>query len=216
MTGYEFCKCLFMAGGLIAFGTLVGHTVTLEQELTRDSATVVQNSEDVSKRLEMALGQVAGIETDTQRTEAEMAGLLNATRHSMLTEKQVQGTVDHANEVLSSLDTAIKGIAPVLAVSQTAIGQAAQDIHATAVRGGDVLGAAAEDLSNPDIAGTLRGVSQSSQSLADTSAHLDKTAADIQKIADAWSAPVKGFWNHLKLFLREVAGPAASVVTAVK
>ena len=69
--------------------------------------------------------------------------------------------------------------------------------------------AAAVSMSDPAIHETLAHVDG-------VSGNLDATSADIRKIADAWAAPIKGTWNHLKAFLVTFAGPAAQVATAAK
>jgi hypothetical protein len=48
------------------------------------------------------------------------------------------------------------------------------------------------------------------------SRNVERTTADVQTIADEWAAPIKGTWGHIKAFLFEIAGPAASVAAAFK
>jgi len=51
--------------------------------------------------------------------------------------------------------------------------------------------------------------------LASTSGHADKTAADVQQIADGWVKPIKGFWNHVTHFIVPAAVDAAQVATPI-
>ena len=50
--------------------------------------------------------------------------------------------------------------------------------------------------------------------LASTSGHVDKTAADVQQIADKWVAPVRGFWNHVRALVIGLA-PVAQLATPI-
>ena len=60
-----------------------------------------------------------------------------------------------------------------------------------------------------DLTGMLASGEQTTANLADTT-------KDIKDYVHRETAPVRGTWNVLKSFLREFAGPAAQVATAVK
>lgn len=163
-----------------------------------------------------AMQELSAIQVDTTRTEAEMAGLLNQTRKSMMTPAQTKELVDRAANVMDNANLSVirlgaaaqslEGLGPT---AQGAIAQFAQDAHQT-------LKAATDDLSNPEIRSAEVATKAAAESTAKTMANVEGITADVKKEADAWVAPVKGFWNHAKLFLREIAGPTASVATAIK
>ena len=188
----------------------------LMHDLDRDEGEVATRSIGALAGLQTALVAVQNIETDTQRTEAEMAGLLNQTRRSLTTPEQTKELVDrtarvldNANESMIGLREAIentKGIPPTV---QGAIQQFAEDSHNTMQGSQALMAAATADLDDPAIKDSLKHIDA-------TATNADATTADVKKIADEWAAPVKGTWNHIKMFLFEAAGPLASIATAIK
>lgn len=71
-------------------------------------------------------------------------------------------------------------------------------------------------LANPDIPATLHQIQIASENTAQTSANMQAATKDIASFVHRETAPVKGTWNVIKAFLREFAGPAADVTTAIK
>jgi ABC-type transporter Mla subunit MlaD len=71
------------------------------------------------------------------------------------------------------------------------------------------LNAAGKDMSDPSIHETLAHVDG-------VAGNLDATSADIRAFVHRETTPVRGTWNVIKAFLRDLAGPAAQVATSVK
>jgi hypothetical protein len=69
--------------------------------------------------------------------------------------------------------------------------------------------AAARDLSDPAIHETLAHVDG-------VAGNADAASRDIAAFVHRETTPARGTWNVIKSFLREFAGPAAQVATAVK
>jgi hypothetical protein len=170
-----------------------------------------------------AMGDVHSIELETQRTEAEMAGLLNQTRHGMLTKNQETELVANANLLLTNSNAAViqltdsaRQIGTVPATVNQAIGQIMSDTHAaiaSAQPGIENLnraaGAAATAMSDPAIHDTLTHVDG-------VAGNADATMSDIHGFVHRETTPVRGTWNVIKAFLMEFAGPASQVATAAK
>lgn len=210
------CLLCVSLAAVFSSAALSRSIVSLIAVLTRDSGRVAQNAENASNSLQIALSHIQAIETDTQRTEAELAGLLNQTRHSLLTAVETKELVDKASKVMEDADTAtvrlgtaaesLSQIGPATAVTVAEIGE---ETKATLETSQALMKAATEDLDQP-------GLKEIVEHTDETSANLAATTADVRKIADEWAAPVKGFWKRTKAVLFEIAGPAASVATAIK
>ncbi len=170
----------------------------------------------VLEALPPAIDDIHNIQVDTTRTEAEMAGLLNQTRRSLLTPEQTKELVDraanlmdNANESVIRLGAAAQSLEGIGPTTQGAIAQTAQDIHITAGDAEQAIDTITKEAGDPAIHETLTHVEG-------VAGNLDATSADLKKIADQWAAPVRGVWNHLKIFAFEIAGPAAQVATAIR
>jgi hypothetical protein len=109
MTVYESIKTIWLCLAALAIGAFVARALPLLDELRVDSGKVAAATEVTSDRLAIALAQVSAIELETQRTEAEMSGLLNASRHDMLTRAEKAQLLGKANAILDDADTAVKG-----------------------------------------------------------------------------------------------------------
>lgn len=170
-----------------------------------------------------ALADIHAIEIDTQRTEAEMAGLLNQTRHSMMTPAETKELVERAANLLDNANLAtirlgaaaqsLEGIAPT---TQGAIAQIAQDAHTTETASQAMIQAATSDLSDPAIHETLEQGKEASANLNGMSRDGKAMTTDAAEAVHRWTRPVTGTWHILKAFLFEIAGPAASVASAAK
>ena len=66
------------------------------------------------------------------------------------------------------------------------------------------------------LTSALSNASRASANIADTTASMDASAHDVQAFIHRETTPVRGTWNVIKSFLREFAGPSASVATAIK
>jgi hypothetical protein len=131
--------------------------------------------------------------------------------------------VDKAAKVMEDADVSIEklgeaagSLEAVAPSTQGAVQQIAQDTHDTMQATQAMIGAATKDLADTNIQSTMISVRETAQATASATAHLDATAADLQKVADEWAAPIHGLWAHLKAFIFEAAGPLASVATAIK
>ena len=222
-SNYRIFKALWLCVLGITIGLLAQRADTLMREVTDGWPALTGNSLLALESLKTALASVRAIELNTTRTEAEMAGLLNQTRHSMMTPAQTKELVDKAAKAMEDADVSIQKLGEAAASleaiapsTQGAVQQIAEDTHDTMQATQAMIGAATKDLADTNIQSTMISVRETAQATASATAHLDATAADLQKVADEWSAPVKGFWKRLKLFAFEVAGPLASVASAIK
>ena len=222
MTPYEIVKSAAVVVILAVIGLVVGHTLPLLDELTQDGATIAQNVESTAKATQTALLAIQGIETDTTRTEAEIAGLLNQTRRAMLTKDQVAALVAQATQTIGDIDASIRAFdTQTLPTFGVLLSSGSDLVHHVDSQTGEV----ADGFRGLLSAGTAATVAIDADAdaahaalepLARTSANIEATTADVRKIADEWAAPIKGAWAHLKQFMFAIAGPAANVATAFK
>jgi hypothetical protein len=56
----------------------------------------------------------------------------------------------------------------------------------------------------------------SAQNTADTTANAAATTKDVRDYVHRELAPIHGFWNGVKGFIFELAGPLAEVATSIK
>lgn len=176
-----------------------------------------------------AMGDVHSIELETQRTEAEMAGLLNQTRHGMLTQRQEIELVAKASAVLDDSDATIRKvnneflprINAVLESSNTlvvdgdsAVGSVSLAVHQLTADGHSSLAVLSDEAN--ELRPSIEGFNQIVHSGTGIAGNLDATTSDIKAFVHRETTPVRGTWNVIKSFLREFAGPAAQVATAVK
>lgn len=75
---------------------------------------------------------------------------------------------------------------------------------------------AADTMADPKIRDTLAEVDGAASEANKTSQHVEGAAGDVQQWIHRNTTPVRGTWNLVKAFLREFAGPAAEVATAIK
>jgi len=198
---------------LIAF---VRETREAERELVPRIDKTLQDAD-------AAMVAVVGIQRDTTRTEAEMAGLLNQTRRSMLTAAQEQQLVSNANRVLADADRAVQqfgdaaqslGTAgPAVAETVRNIGGDSHDVLAASLQGAEAL---TTDLQQPEIKAAADAMERAAESTAETARNAADASADIKVWVHRETTPVRGTWNIVKAFLREFAGPAAQVAAAAK
>jgi hypothetical protein len=222
MTPYEIVKATAIVLILAVIGLLVGHALPLIDEFRQDGATIAQNVESVSKATETALKSIQAIETNTTRTEAEMAGLLSASRHAMLTKDQVAALVAHVTKTLEDADASVNrfnnqtlpDFGKLLSSGSDLVAHADAETGemATQFRGFLSAGTGAVESIGSDANAAHAAI----EPLAGTAQNVEATTADVRKIADEWAAPIKGVWAHLKQFLFAIAGPAANVANAIK
>ena len=121
----------------------------------------------------------------------------------------------HAN-ILPHLDSVVGDTDVAIRSGTRALDRASDDTTLALQGVPPVLQALTARVNDPHWDELLKNADLSMQSIRDTTAHVDASAADLQKVADEWAAPVKGLWNHVKMFLFEAAGPLAEVATAIK
>lgn len=180
-----------------------------------------------------ALTSVQAIETNTTRTEAEMSGLLNAQRHSVVNEKRVLDAATSAfghlgsaavslNELIVSAKEPIRSANGLIVSADGAIVSVKDNAHATMKKSQEALGAAhdalaaaAEQLGNPDIAQSLADIRASAASTANGTADLAATAADVHKIADHETALILKPVGKLKRALQIASSAVGSFIHSV-
>jgi len=59
-------------------------------------------------------------------------------------------------------------------------------------------------------------MARASENVEGVTTNLNATTKDVRDWVHAETAPIKGAWAHIKVFLFELAGPLASVASAVK
>lgn len=166
--------------------------------------------------LDASLADLHAMETNTTRTEAEMAGLLNASRHDMLTAAEKAVLLDRTKRILDDADASVRqlgaaaeqlgGVSPAVTEAVTGV---ALDSH-------ELLGAATADLQDPALRGAAANVQAATAQLNATSENISAATQDIAAFVHRETTPVRGTWNVIKAFLREFAGPAAQVTTAIR
>lgn len=209
---------LTLAGAyaLIAIGAFFVDARLQLETLTLDTARIETKLGDTAERLGPVLADVHAIQVDTTRTEAEMAGLLNQTRHSLLTPAQTQALVDRATNLLDNANLSVTRLGTAASSLETlapsiteAVSSVSAYSHELLEESTEAARAAANDLNDPAIHQTLAHVDG-------MAGNLDATSADISAFVHRETTPVRGTWNVVKAFLREFAGPAAQVTTAIK
>jgi hypothetical protein len=211
-------KTACLVAVVLLIGLLAAHAVPLLDELKGDSHQIQVEIYFTSRSLETALGDLHNIQVDTTRTEAEMAGLLNQTRHSMLTPDQTKELVDRAANLMDNANLSVirlgeaadslRGIPPTV---QGAIQQIAVDAHNTMGASQKAMEAAAADLQDPAISEAAGNVEQSSLQVAIATKNVADTTGDIKAYVHRETAPVRGFWHGLKAainFVWSVRGAA--------
>jgi hypothetical protein len=218
VTSYEAVKTACLVALCLLIAAVVAHTLPLADELAKDEPTLAGKAILALDKLADAETDVHNIQVDTTRTEAEMAGLLNATRHSMLTPAQTKELVDRAANLMDNANLSVirlgeaadslRGIPPTV---QGAIQQIAQDAHNTMTSGKTMLDAAAADLSDPAIKQSIENVQEASKQTAAATRNVADTTADIKAYVHRETAPVRGFWHGLRAainFVWSVRGAA--------
>lgn len=208
---------------MVALTFLVADVGSLARQISRDEPQVAKNINDTLAGVRTTMAAIQGIETDTNRTEQEIAGLVSATRHSVLTKEQVQELVAHGDALMANADFAlaqigaaaasVRGLSPA---AQDAIKQFAEDAHDTMAGSQQMIKAATDDLSAPEIKQTLGSLAETSAGAAQTTKNVQATTQDIRDYVHRETTPIRGTWNMVKSFLLGIAGPLAQVAAAAK
>jgi uncharacterized protein len=204
---------------LFELGLLARDARAAMWQLEGESHTVLAQFSGTLGNVDSAMTDVHSIELETQRTEEEMAGLLNQTRHGMLTQQQETALVGRANAVLDDSDAAIRNldqtivklgdIAPAVEQTASTVNQTILSAQPGILDLNKAAAGAATAMSDPAIHETMVHVDG-------TAGNLDATSSDIHDFVHRETTPVRGTWNVIKAFLSEFAGPAAQVATAAK
>ena len=188
-------------------------------QIEGESHTVIAQFSGTLGNVDSAMTDVHSIELETQRTEAEMAGLLNQTRHGMLTQQQETALVGRANAVLDDSDATIRNLDSTI----TQIGQIAPTAQQTVSNLNQTIISAQPGILDLNKAAAGAAVAMSDPAIHETLVHvdgmagnLDATSSDIHDFVHRETTPVRGTWNVIKAFLQEFAAPLAQVATATK
>lgn len=157
-------------------------------------------------QVQSTLASVQTIETNTTRTEAELAGLLNTTRHIALSERDqeakqfvaVQQLSTDAFQLVNDADAAVKNLGDVAPNLTESIQHMTSDVHNTMVSSQALMGAATLTISSPAIAQTEVAAMEAAQHTAIATQNLADTTQDIKVYVHRETTPVRGTWNFIK------------------
>lgn len=166
-------------------------------------------------KVDAAMVSIQAIETNTTRTEAELSGLLNTTRHIAIQERDaqekqlymIQVLATKAYSVLDDTDQTVKQVGAVAPVIAESVRDITDDTQATLKSSQRVMEAATDDLSSPAIKLSMERVQDSATSTAEATQNLADASKDIKDYVHRETAPVRGTWN----FIKEMIGLVWSV-----
>lgn len=155
---------------------------------------------------------IQAIETNTTRTEAEMAGLLNTTRHIAIAEEKaqeqqiqsVQELTTKAYALLDDADQTVKGMGEISPAVAEAIKSTSEDLHSTLYSSQRLMESATDDISSPSIKGTMDNLQEASKNTATTTQNIADTTKDIKEYVHRETTPVRGTWNFIKELINQV------------
>lgn len=184
--------------GCIGFGGLeLGLAMGAMREQIAPAAARLAQTET---QLNLALRDVQGIELNTTRTEAEMAGLLNQSRHvAMITAAQEQQLITRTDRLLDDVDTGvvnISAIAPAATHDLEQLEGVIQDSRVLLEASTATVANANTDLSDPHIPDLLSQADTSAKNLTaatGSAAHALGTADIVvtQEAKQLLSVPTK-------------------------
>lgn len=170
----------------------------------------------VVAHLDTALVSVQAIEVNTTRTEAELSGLLNQTRHIAEDEHkaqtqqlaQIQQLNSRAIALLGDADTGVKQFT----ASMQSLGMIAPTVNSSVIRLTDestklmdssnkMIQSATTTISDPSIHEAIDATSQAAQNTATATKNLADTSQDIKDYVHRETTPVRGTWNAIKAFI---------------
>lgn len=157
-------------------------------------------------KLDATLISVQAIETNTTRTEAELSGLLNETRHIATDERAAQQDQLMMVKQLSTkvymlvddADAAVKNLGEVAPNLTESIQYTTRDVHNTMVDSQELLQAATKQISDPSIGKAIDNMDMATLHTANATANVDATTKDIRDYVHRETTPVRGFWNAVK------------------
>lgn len=180
--------------------------------LVRDLRGVIPKVNKTLQDTQVALQSVQAIETNTTRTEAEMAGLLNTTRHIAIEEQKAQAlqlqTLQElstkAYALLDDADQTVKSVGEIPPTVAEAIKSTSEDIHLTLYSSQRLMEAATDDLSSPSIKTTMENMQDATKNTASATQNLADTTKDIKDYVHRETTPVRGTWNFIKALINQV------------
>jgi hypothetical protein len=144
-----------------------------------------------------ALDTVQAIETNTTRTEAEMSGLLNETRHIAKDEREAEAKqlaradalsaraetfLIDADVTMKHLNASAVQLGTIGVTTNNAIAGIAADTHITLGETQKVLAAATSDLADPALKQSLARIADSSENLAIATKEASGAMADVHRV----------------------------------
>ena len=194
---------------LFAVTILAISLILLVLELKEDIHTTTDHVNFTLSKLDTALANLQAVELNTTRTEAEMAGLLNTTRHIALKEREAQEEQLHAIQlvaikaynVLDDADQTIKQVGAVAPVLAESIQDTTEDVQLTLKSTQKLLEATTDDVSSPAIKNTMERVEEASKNTAEATANVAAATQDIRDYVHRETTPVRGFWNAVKALI---------------
>jgi type VI protein secretion system component VasK len=210
---------------VMCFIALVAFTVTCAD--VSYSVTQIQRSLPATQK------QLTQLLTDADRTTIIVAGTMtNLEKETRQWKDQSLAQSQSATAAASQLNSDLQVLGTLLATANSTLmkqdasltnleQQAGESIAATRPILSDLT--ATSDAFAKEVPPILQNVNDStaqtvlvSQNVSDTTKSMDASAHDIQAFIHRETSPVTGTWNVIKGFLREFAGPAAQVATAIK
>lgn len=191
---------------LWAMTILAIYMIMLVDSLKTTSHDIGDHVNFTLSQMDTALSNVQAIELNTTRTEAELSGLLNTTRHIAMQERQSQAEQLRAMQtlmvkgymVLDDLDQTVKQVGAVAPVMAESIQDVSRDVQLTLRSSQKLLEATTDDLSSPAIKLSMERVQDAAQHTAETTQNLADATKDIKDYVHRETAPVRGTWNFIK------------------
>jgi hypothetical protein len=231
MRGYEWRNFQHAALGVMAMagafalgeaGVFFKEAREQVEPIARDADIALQNAQDAIARATAAEDKLSAA-ADQQaaywnKTSLETYKTMAALRITIVrTDQSVNDVL--VPRVSASLDastalerTATESVADTTArldATIDALRPAIANLVQTSAGASAAMKAAGKDLSDPTIHETLAHVDG-------VAGNADAASRDIAAFVHRETTPARGTWNVIKSFLREFAGPAAQVATAVK
>ena len=145
-------------------------------------------------RTNSALIDIHAIETDTQRMEAEAAGMLNQIRHIAAAENkrtaeqladahkislQAIALFEKLNSTVEHLNATVQGFQDITPILKDGIAQTLSDIHDTLVSSQSLIHAATENLSDPQIKDMMKQLDIAAKNVSDATAEASGALKDV-------------------------------------
>lgn len=178
-------------------------------QVTRSIPPLLIKVDNTLSDAQSALVSVHDIEMNTTRTESEMAGLLNTTRHIAVAEEKaqekqlqtVQELSTKAYALLDDADQTVKSVGEIPPTVAEAIKETSEDLHTSLYSSQRMLEAATDDLSSPSIKTSMENLQDATKSTASATQNVADATKDIKEYVHRETTPVRGFWNGVKALI---------------